>query len=264
MSFSFTVQSGDGSNGDLTERVRVDCDKPTRDALGEYLDRSGWAWSWGPSSSFEVRRDALLAITPLLETLTTAGPLDPVVGLDRCSQLGLYKDAPPNVGAKEWPNTAVGDLVNRAKYRADKAATTELALRMAEFACFHTRYREVGQVVWAHSTSPVARALGTAVASALGVAGRQAQVETTRQLRKAKELGVKEDNDRVRPDEIQLGAIAVAPKVLLVDDVWTTGKTLGAIGQACKEQWGTAEVYAIIAARTARGSRTKWVPAIKP
>ena len=255
MDFDFKVQSGAGNSRDLSERVRVSSSRSTIRALEVFLDREVANWEWGPSASFDVASGDLPVFTRLLQILKTAEPLEAVEGIDRGSSLSRYKKIPVDTKSHDWPNTPIGDLVNRAKYKSDRAATYELALRMSEFARFHPRYRVANHVLWPPSSSPLAKRLGQAVASSLGVTGTEAIVRTARTLSKAKALSVDDDETRVRPDEIDLSEWDPEPIVLLVDDVWTTGKTLSALAQACKEQWATSEVYAIIAARTIRGSR---------
>ena len=259
MTFSYDIHDGTGSNSGLTKCFRVKCDANTSRALETYLQRELPRWERGPASPdgtcrFELSREDAQRFARLLQTLTTARPLNQVEHIARGSSLSQYKEETSGKTPADWPQTEVGELVHKAKYWADQSAAGDLAERMAEFATFHPRYCSVDFVVWAHSSNSLARELGQAVSLALDVASSGARLVTRREIAKAKNLSGSNDQKRVSPDELQLDGTGSAGSVLLIDDVWTTGRTLSTLATACYEQWGTAEVCAIIAARTLRGS----------
>ena len=259
MTFSYDIHDGAGSNSGLTQCFLVKCDANTSRALETYLRREVPKWEPGPAPPdgtcrFEIVRKDAQIFARLLETLKTARPLKTVGHIARASSLSIYTEEPSGTAPTEWTHTEVGELVYKAKYCADQSAAENLAERMAEFAKFHPRYRSVDFVVWAHSSSSLASELGQAVSIALDVASSGARLVTQREIAKAKNMSGSDEQDRVSPDEIQLDGAGSAGSVLLIDDVCMTGRTLSTLATACYEQWGTAEVCAIIAARTLRGS----------
>jgi hypothetical protein len=263
--FEFEIQENAASFPGLTRRFLLRCDEripsmllahcERNDVKVELLSGSG-AWT----ACLDVSPSDADRVESLIRILKTAQPLpvdrDPLIR--RGWALSLYKQGPPKDGSPVWEGTEIGELVNQAKYpklRDPRAARMELVARTTDFVRFNPEYRDVVTVVWAFSSNPLSRALGEGVASALGVPGEGATKSTSRPIPKAKALMPQEGHLSVTAQDIKLEKPSGATDtVLLVDDVWGSGVTMKAHAAACKSQWGTKKVYALVAAKTYRGN----------
>jgi predicted amidophosphoribosyltransferase len=183
-------------------------------------------------------------------------PAEPVC--DACARTLRPPPAlPPPAGVDRWlaPFAYEGvarELVARVKYRRTRATVPWLAARMSALVVAAGANDAVGLVTWSPTT--VARrhargfdhaeALARAVARELGLRARptlwrRAGSPQTGQPAAARRVGPRFDVHRV----------ALPARVLLVDDVATTGATIAAAADALRRV-GVMSVVAVTAART--------------
>ncbi|MEN3315829.1 MAG: hypothetical protein V7605_2063 [Acidimicrobiaceae bacterium] len=171
--------------------------------------------------------------------LRPAPALDPPAGVDRCRAPFAYE----GVGR---------ELVARLKYRNARAAVPFLAAEMAALVDATT----VDVVTWAPTTSPrrrhrgfdQAELLARAVARRLGRPCRRAlRRRPGTPAQTGRTLAQRRSGPAFHPRR------SVGPRVLLVDDVVTSGATVSAAAAALRRA-GAATVQVVAAARTPRRS----------
>jgi predicted amidophosphoribosyltransferase len=172
-------------------------------------------------------------------TLRSPPPTPSPAGLDRWLALYAY-------------DGVARELIARIKYWRTRATVPWLAERMAKLVSLAGEEAGVDLVTWAPTTTARRRARGfdhaellaRAIARALGVPARSTLQRCpgppqTGRPAAARRAGPRFDVRRGRS----------APRVLLVDDVATTGATLAAAADALRSH-GTVRVVAVVAART--------------
>ena len=177
--------------------------------------------------------------------LRPAPALPPPPGLDRCAAVLIY------AGTGR-------ELVARLKYRNRRAPLDRLAAAMAERVLAEPDF-----VTWAPTTRSrwrrrgydQAELLARAVAGRLGRPCRRLLVR----LPGPAQTGLSLTQRRVAP--VFRATTAPPPRVLVVDDVVTSGATLSAAARALRAA-GAAEVDAVVAARTPL--KRAFVPADTP
>lgn len=171
-----------------------------------------------------------------IASMRRAPPLPPPDGVDRCASLLLYVDA-----ARE--------LVARVKYRNARASVAWLATGMAALVDPTT----VDVVTWVPTTPARrrqrgfdhGRLLAKAVARRLGLPCRSLLRRLPGPPQTGRDLAERRRGPRVETRANR----ATANRVLLVDDVVTSGATLTAAARALRNG-GVVTVHAVTAART--------------
>lgn len=166
---------------------------------------------------------------------------------------------PPPPGVDRWlaPFAYEGvarELVARVKYRRARATVPWLAACMARLVVSARAEGAIAVVTWTPTTAARRRARGfdhaealaRAVARELGLPARP----TLRRRQGPPQTGRPASARRAGP-RFAARPGAVPARVLLVDDVATTGATIAAAAEALRRA-GAASVIALTAARTAR------------
>ena len=182
-------------------------------------------------------------------TLRAPPALPPPAGVDRWMALFAYEGV-----ARE--------LVARVKYRRTRATVPWLAARLARLVVATRAHTAVGLVTWTPTTTSRRRARGfdhaevlaRAVARELGLPARP----TLRRRPGPPQTGRPAAARRAGPRfDARPGALPA--RVMLVDDVATTGATIAAAAEALRRA-GVTSVIAVTAARTPRPGTAPQVP----
>lgn len=197
----------------------------------------------------------LTAVLSDVLTLPCANDLDYALAID------WYKQPSNDVQSTNWPNTEIGDLVSRGKYRyfkpedIEKQATYGRALveRLAPVVRRHPLLRAVDAIAAApgHDAKVVSfgARLATSVATALGKRlVRCTSLDTFRTS--AKELPADVRAAAIR-GRFVCGESVARASLLIVDDVYRSGTTAAETARALRAA-GATRVASLCAVRTLR------------
>jgi len=185
----------------------------------------------------EIRR--LLALLREVLTLEITRDLDLAIALD------FYKTPDDELPPDQWPNTEVGDLINRGKYHREPTAA-ELAGRMAHVCVCHPAYRAASRVIAVPGTEhDYGEKLAGELAHAVHIP-----------------LACAERMDGGGPAKSASGDTSMrfhidtrlAGTVIIADDVYWTGGTMNGVARAARAA-GASTVLGLVGARNLRLGR---------
>ena len=174
--------------------------------------------------------------------------------LDECYALGPYTVFPAEQRGRL---SAWGELVNRAKYRRDKAATAEILTRAESFIEGHILIRTVNAIVAAPRSAPNTPDLVGAWAQEIANSRHWRRLNATKTPGTAgpqKALsGNETETDLIERVAHSIAVPGVIPgdRVLVLDDTIGSGGTLIEIARALREA-GAREVYGLAVAKDAK------------
>lgn len=171
--------------------------------------------------------------------------------VDSAIALDFYKIPRDGSDPFTWPNTEIGDLVNRMKYWDDPVASTQaredLADLMSDLIRHHPIYRTATLVaVPGHDARKVAASEHLAVAVADRLSRPLVRVRSKTLLRpETKSLNGRVDlrSEFTVPDTVPGYAS------LILDDVYERGRTMQGVAAALRAS-GVREIHGLVAART--------------
>lgn len=174
--------------------------------------------------------------------------------LDECYALGPYTVFPAEQRGRL---SAWGELVNRAKYRRDKAATAEILTRAESFIEEHILIRTVNAIIAAPKSAPNTPDLVGAWVQEIANNRnwhKLAASKTPRTSRPQKEISNDETETDLRArvaHSITVRGVAPGDRVLVLDDTIGSGGTLIEIARVLREA-GAAEVYGLAVTKDAK------------
>jgi len=186
-------------------------------------------------------------IEDLLELFHSTLVLPRPAGMESAMALDWYKDPTSHEDPRQWANTAVGQLVQSAKYHNDRAALANLCDRLAETIGRHPIYREcILASVPGHK-----RGVSNGEKVAAGVAERVGKTLIKTTARSPNRPAAKSGEDVDLTHEFQMDENAMLRNVLVVDDTMHSGRTMSGVAAAAKRA-GASSVHGIVGARTLR------------
>ncbi len=191
----------------------------------------------------------------LMERLSTSVSVCDECDISEC--LSLYRvpsesDQPPG----QWPYTDVGLLLFRAKYRSVSRAGTALGELMTDHVARHPGLRRAEAVVSVPQSSGTSRRVdwpatwAAEIASVLGVP--RGTLWRGRTVAPQKDL--KSDEERRENQAGSMRAVHLPERVLIVDDLYMTGRTMAEAARAARAA-GASVVMGLCAAKTLKGAK---------
>lgn len=169
--------------------------------------------------------------------------------LDYAWVLDWYKVPEDGVDGTDWLDTRAGDLVNRGKYRHSNVHGRELAKWMADTIAAHPLMAGAETVLTVPGSAADGRSFGERLARTVAkLAGKPLEAaESVGGARPARKTGE-------GPVDLQ-GSFRMTTTldgtVLIVDDVYRSGESMGAVAYAARLA-GADTVYGFAAAKTMR------------
>jgi hypothetical protein len=215
---------------------RVSLKEPTRQWLYAYLLPNGLD-------------DPLERFLTLLADVVTIGRAPAPV--DHCLALDLYKTPDPTTDSSRWPNTAAGSLVNRSKYWDPPGCVT----------AFQKLRTQMSRVVRDHPLLAKADSVLSIPGRRSGVAGHGERLaravaedvgkpfHPTSPLYDVREPA--KQGFELRPEHVAVSGDLFFEDVLIIDDVFRSGSSMGAVARSASEA-GALRIYGLVAAKTLR------------
>lgn len=203
---------------------------------------AGEATAFSPTHAWWFEGDRRY-VKELCNMLAQVLVLPPGPGIDAALAGDFYKDPDDDLPPDHWPNTAFGELVNRAKYWGDSAAFDDLTRLLVRMVELHPMMDPDVVLIPPASDTGFSEKIAPAVAGRLDVPTISAAPQDW-DAEPAKQGGV---GGRT----YTIDAALFGQHVLIVDDVWKSGRTAQGLAVAARSQ-GAAAVCAVVGARTMR------------
>jgi len=217
---------------------------------------AGTAWTHALKSDAAAPRAELVALLDLLKTVVT---LPTPKGSEFALALDWYKIPQEGVDPFEWANTEVGDLVHRGKYRfknnPDEQARCGRALvdKLCDAITTHATLQlaEVVIDVPGHDSSRVSfgSRVANTVATRRGTKFLRTQAKSPFRP-EAKSLSTSQ-REKDLENEFVVPSDAEGKSILIVDDVFRSGASMGSVATAARAA-GAAAVFGLCGVRTMR------------
>jgi predicted amidophosphoribosyltransferase len=197
-----------------------------------------------PRAATAADRDMLELMKEIL-TLECSAPVDAALALD------WHTIPDPEVDSMHWDKTETGHLVRRAKYGENNEFGRELAARMVRVIERHPVYASADVIVTVPSHDIGGRRFSERLANtvAKGIGKPIVWTEAAHTQRAAAK-----DVEGPRVDlssEFTVPAGVAGKQVIVIDDLYMTGRTMRAVARAAKAS-GAALVLGFTATRTLR------------
>ena len=191
-------------------------------------------------------------IRETMDLLTEVVTLPVRAGIDIALTLDFYKRPDPDVEPMNWPNTAAGELVNRAKYRKSATARDELVAELTRVTSSHPFYGAADYVLAVPGHRPAEYSFGADLAQRVAAAIDRPLLEIRclhdeRPAAKEREVNGPQD----LADEFAVPEAVAGRVVLIVDDVWRSGDSMQGVATAARRS-GARAVLGLAGARTMR------------
>lgn len=181
-------------------------------------------------------------------TLEVRGPLECAIALD------FYKDPTSDPDPMRWANTTAGRMVNAGKYSGDVTARNQLIDALADVVRRHPLYRRADMIATVPGHRADVVSFGERIAN--GVAARVSKPVVLTASAHAMRPAAKQADEQGWPppdlsDEFTLGPEVHGRVLLIVDDVYKSGRTMRAVAKAARDA-GAVAVVGLVGARTLR------------
>jgi adenine/guanine phosphoribosyltransferase-like PRPP-binding protein len=195
----------------------------------------------------------------LLDVLTEVVSLPSPPAIDIALALDWYKIPQEGVDPYNWPNTGTGELVNRGKYRfrqnPELQAQAGLALvdQMCEVIEKHGVFKQATVILDVPGHDDTRVSFGSRLAATVATRREipMVRVATRSSFRpEAKNLNATERETLLR-DEFVVNERVDGQSVLIVDDVFRSGGSMGGVGRAARQS-GAQTVQGLCCVRTMR------------
>lgn len=205
------------------------------------------------------RADIQPSVRLLLDLLTRAVSLASPPGVEFAIALDWYKAPEPGVDPYKWPNTIVGHLVSSGKYtyryNADKQR--EVGLQLVDVMCQaiegHGVLSRADVIIDVPGHDSTRVSFGSRVAATIARRRGIPMVKVHAKLAFRPEAKNFTSTERagVLRDEFTVSQEVAGNRVLIVDDVFRSGTSMGAVATAARIS-GARTVYGICGVRTMR------------
>ena len=184
-------------------------------------------------------------------------------GLDESHALSPHS---PKNEDDEFYRSKVGTLVNQAKDYTrrqpfqDRPATQQLVARVMNFIDKHPRYRRANAIAFAPSSNPsTTQTLPSTVARVIAKELRKPLISPVRKVAIPSQKDYEESEAEKTRSEVQLNTVQITrpirgEKIVIIDDLYETGSTMGEVARALRDS-GATEVLGLTFTKNARGTQ---------